>query len=266
MSKKSNRRLETRSQRTARDVASAPRARRPRAPRARRGPSGLSNISFTAILAVFGGAALLGIIIFAFLQSTATRKAGDPDWLKAELNSSASLPGKYIKSHPGADGKFGTTDDRGHRANNVKIPICTPEQIAQDEAITDVYAERQAVAECYTSNPPTSGPHSGNPMGFKVLENPAPKENLLHNMEHGGVVIWYNTEDAAIIKELAAIAEDYLSRRKLVVMTKYTEMEPDTIALTAWTRLDKFPVSAFTKKRVQDFINAHERRFNPEGM
>ncbi len=49
-------------------------------------------------------------------------------------------------------------------------------------------------------------------------------------------------------------------------MTKYTEMEPETIALTAWTRLDKFPMTELTKKRVQDFISAHNKRFNPEGF
>ena len=43
-------------------------------------------------------------------------------------------------------------------------------------------------------------------------------------------------------------------------------MEPDTIALTAWTRLDKFSVEDFTAKRVEDFIAEHHKRFNPEGF
>jgi PKD repeat protein len=37
-------------------------------------------------------------------------------------------------------------------------------------------------------------------------------------------------------------------------MSKYTEMEPNTIAVTAWTRLDKFPVSDFSANRIKDFI------------
>jgi hypothetical protein len=49
-------------------------------------------------------------------------------------------------------------------------------------------------------------------------------------------------------------------------MSKYTEMEPDTIALTSWTRLDKFAAGQFEKKRVQDFISENEKRFNPEGF
>ena len=67
-------------------------------------------------------------------------------------------------------------------------------------------------------------------MPFKVLDNPAAKENLVHNMEHGGVVVWFNTDDQVVIDELASIVNDYLDRRRLVVMSQYTEMEPDTIA------------------------------------
>jgi len=36
--------------------------------------------------------------------------------------------------------------------------------------------------------------------------------------------------------------------------------------VTSWTRLDKFPVSDFNKKRVTDFIEANDKRFNPEGF
>jgi hypothetical protein len=43
-------------------------------------------------------------------------------------------------------------------------------------------------------------------------------------------------------------------------------MEPNTIAFTAWTRLDKFPVSELTRERLQDFVDAHHKRFNPEGF
>jgi hypothetical protein len=49
-------------------------------------------------------------------------------------------------------------------------------------------------------------------------------------------------------------------------MSFYDGMEPDTIALTAWTRLDKFPISELTEDRVVDFIDTHHKRFNPEGF
>ena len=49
----------------------------------------------------------------------------------------------------------------------------------------------------------------------------------------------------------------------LVMMTPYSNM-PDRIALTAWQTLDAF--DEFDLARVQAFISAYERRFNPEGF
>jgi hypothetical protein len=49
-------------------------------------------------------------------------------------------------------------------------------------------------------------------------------------------------------------------------MSAYSGMEADTIAITAWTRLDKFAVSDLTEERVQEFIDANHKRFNPEGF
>jgi hypothetical protein len=210
-------------------------------------------------VAAFAAACSGGDGKISFLQqATATpEETARPQvaWQQAQLDSDPRLPGIYVKPHPGPDGVLGTSDDRGHVANSVVIPICTADQIARDQ-----------IATCYNSNPPTSGLHGASPMPFAVLDNPAPKENLVHNMEHGGVVIWYNTNDPEIIRQLASITNDALAARRLVVMTPYSGMESNTIALTAWTRLDKFPVSQFNRKRVEDFIAKHDRRFNPEGF
>jgi len=43
-------------------------------------------------------------------------------------------------------------------------------------------------------------------------------------------------------------------------------MEEDTIALTAWTRLDKFPVSEYTRERIETFEEELNCRFNPEDL
>jgi hypothetical protein len=211
---------------------------------------------------VLGAAVVAAILFYAVTQSSSAPGDQTPGYITAMLNDSGSLPGEYIPPHPGADGQLctdvsclGTSDDRAHFGNGVTRPICTQEQLNSNN-----------IAECYTSNPPTSGPHASSPAQFKVLENPAPKENLLHSMEHGAVVVWYNTQDQTVIDRLTDIVNDELDRRRLLVMSEYTEMEPDTIALTAWSRLDKFPVSELDRDRVEDFIEAHNKRFNPEGF
>jgi hypothetical protein len=218
----------------------------------------------TAVAIVIGIGFLVAILLYAVTQASKGPDTGPTSWQKAMLNDDPKLPGTYVKPHPGADGRLCVDqsciqkmDDREHIGAGVTIPICTQDQIDKN-TISDPL--------CYNSNPPTSGPHSANPMPLKVLDNPAPKESLIHNMEHGGVIIWYNTDNQDVIKQLASLANDNLNRRRLIVMTQYTDMEPDTVAVTAWTRLDKFKSAEFTKKRVQDFIDEHERRFNPEGF
>ncbi len=248
-------RLERRAERAGKQVGAAPRAYRQR--RGNRTPvkvSSGSGINWALIGAVLGIGVVAAVLVYVVLQAGKTPDS-QPGWLKAELDSSDKLPGQYVAPNPGPDKVFPSADDRTHFGEGVKWPFCTDAQIASGD-----------IGQCYTSNPPTSGWHSSNPGGFKVYENPVPKENLLHSMEHGGVVVWYNTDDKALIDQLARLVNDELDRRKLVVMTKYTEMEPNTIAVTSWTRLDKFPVSDFNTARVKNFIEAHSKRFNPEGF
>ncbi len=127
--------------------------------------------------------------------------------------------------------------------------------------------------DAYNSNPPTSGPHAPAPAPWGVSAAPLPKEAPVHNMEHGGVVIWYNCaagaqpltqgECAALTTQLSAIVRDAVAAGKLVVMTPYLDME-QRIALTAWRTLDAF--DEFDAARVSDFIERYERAFNPEGF
>jgi hypothetical protein len=182
----------------------------------------------------------------------------------AQLDSDSALPGQYVPPHPGADGQLcserscaASMDDRRHVSDAVLIPICSKDQTTRNK-ISDPY--------CYTSNPPTSGNHGPAPAPFAILRQPANKEALVHNMEHGGVVVWYNTTDQRLIKQLEDVVSRELRQQRLVVISAYAEMEPETIALTSWTRLDKFSTRDFTEQRVEKFIERHNKRFNPEGF
>lgn len=129
------------------------------------------------------------------------------------------------------------------------------------------------------SNPPAGGPHWGNsacpadpelapdfcgPVPWGIYRLPWQAESLVHNMEHAGVILWYNTSDQAIIDELEGLIVERLNAGQLLVMTPYPAMEAEHIALTGWSRIDKFPVEEYSRERVEQFIDVHERRFNPE--
>ena len=125
----------------------------------------------------------------------------------------------------------------------------------------------------YNSDPPTTGPHAPQPVAWGVQDEAPPKEMPVHNMEHGGVVIWYNCSGGEgpldegqcqdLHGQLAGVTESAMAQGKLVLMVPYPDMDY-RIALTAWRVL--FTLDQFDGERVQAFIESYERRFNPEGL
>ena len=130
------------------------------------------------------------------------------------------------------------------------------------------------------SNPPAGGPHWSGPCGddpaaapavcgpapWGIYRAPWQPETLLHNMEHAGVIVWYNTQNRDIVNELEDAIDARLRNGDLLVLTPYPGMEREQIAVTAWSRVDTFPTADYSLARVEAFIDAHMRRFNPEGF
>lgn len=147
------------------------------------------------------------------------------------------------------------------------FPVQTFEDLGQEHlAAGQTY-------DLYSSDPPTSGPHAPQPALWGVHDEPVPKEVLPHNMEHGGVVIAYDCaagdaplDDAqcqALRDQLAAVTESAVADGKQVLMVPYADLE-HRITLAAWRTLDAF--DQFDGERVQAFIAAFDRLFNPEGF
>ena len=122
----------------------------------------------------------------------------------------------------------------------------------------------------YNSNPPTSGPHAAAPAQFGISDVAIAKEMALHNMEHAGVVVWYNcnaapvlsaTDCTALRNQLGSVVQSAVAGGKRVLMTPYADMDK-RIALTAWGFLDTS--DAFDQARVQKFIDTFECNFDPE--
>jgi len=195
--------------------------------------------------------AVVGLLGYLVFQSGASSD-GEDDQALAEANDDPALPGEYVDLPEIYGGAY--PDSAGHVSRNI-----------------DYTADGN-------TNPPAGGPHwSGqcgeNPSEAPAFCGPAPwgiyrepwePATLVHNLEHAGVVIWYNTADQTIIDEVEDLVRDQLEGGKLVVMAPYPEMEQETIALTAWSRIDKFAASEYSPERIKEFIQVHERRFNPE--
>jgi hypothetical protein len=109
--------------------------------------------------------------------------------------------------------------------------------------------------EAYNSLPPSSGSHMGSKAQWGISSEPIPDEIQLHNLEDGGVMVQYNcptqeVECNKLISDLTAIVQKYSDK---VVLAPYPKMDTK-IALTAWTRIDKF--NEFDPDRIQKFIKA----------
>ncbi len=120
----------------------------------------------------------------------------------------------------------------------------------------------------YNSLPPTSGSHLGSKAEWGIHDNPISDELQIHNLEDGGVMVQYNcilskdqqneaTKSAGQSEEckqlIAQLTDTVKKYSDKVVLAPYPKLDTK-IALTAWTRIDKF--NDFDKERVEKFIGA----------
>ena len=209
----------------------------------------LPLVPLVAVVVVVG---VVALIAFVVTQSGGGSGSSNEDAIAAEADRDPALPGEFVDLVEIYGGPYNET------AGHVSVAV-------------DYEADGN-------SNPPAGGPHWSGSCGEDPSEappfcGPAPwgvfreewqPETLVHNMEHGGAVVWYNTDDQDVIDTLEALVEQHLLDDDIVVMAPYSGMEDDTIAVTSWSRIDKFPTSEFTEARVEAFLDAHVRRFNPE--
>jgi hypothetical protein len=122
----------------------------------------------------------------------------------------------------------------------------------------------------YESVPPISGPHYGTIANWAVYTEPLRYEQVLHNLEHGGVAIYYQCEQAcpALVTQLEDIVAPYLaSGRKVLLLPNVPTWKPlynrpyhqdmeTRIAVTTWHQIEKYNEVEPTK--IQAFIEQYE--------
>ena len=90
----------------------------------------------------------------------------------------------------------------------------------------------------YNSEPPTSGPHYAVPADPGLYATPLAEEQLVHNLEHGQIVIYFSpTAPEELVAELRElVASDPVG---LIAVPYVAASGPGEIVLTAWTRLQR---------------------------
>jgi len=89
----------------------------------------------------------------------------------------------------------------------------------------------------YAQSPPLSGPHYDRPTEGGFYENPQPAGNIVHSLEHGAVVIYYN--ESAMNESTRTSLQQFANthtgtwRSVIVVPNENASAESDFV-LTAW--------------------------------
>ncbi len=108
----------------------------------------------------------------------------------------------------------------------------------------------------YNSNPPTSGPHYVNPQSAGIYDKPIPDGNLVHSMEHGAVIIWYQSNLAKDqIEQLKNIYYSVGVNKKIMVPRDNLDVP---VALTSWGRLLK--LQAIDEAQIKEFMETNNDR------
>lgn len=124
-----------------------------------------------------------------------------------------------------------------------------------DQGTTHVAANTRVTT--YNSVPPTSGPHWPTAVSWGSYTTSLADEQLVHNLEHGGIVISHNTTED-VVSKLRALRASYGRDRfgsVKIVVRPYELITRGQIALTAWNWLDV--LEAYDETRIRAFITAH---------
>jgi len=124
----------------------------------------------------------------------------------------------------------------------------------------------------YSSLPATSGPH-WDPSGLAAwgaYPTPQNESQLIHNLEHGGIVIWYDPDalDDAQVAELTSYVEGQVasgtSGRFKFIVSPWGGSEDlgGPIAVTAWRHI--LTLDAFDLSAIRSFADANYLRHAPE--
>ncbi len=122
-----------------------------------------------------------------------------------------------------------------------QIPIVGAQHIPDGQRAVD-----------YNSNPPTSGQHWAQPAEAGFYEEVLPDEQLLHNLEHGYVVVYYNCSDLSdeACKRLKSDIQNAMRQAGVSSNTRTPKLiaiprpgMPDRVVYTSWgwlLRADRF--------------------------
>lgn len=110
----------------------------------------------------------------------------------------------------------------------------------------------------YKTDPPTSGPHYPTWVRSGFYREPQSREQLVHNLEHGQVVIYYSPQQTPpeVIRQLEGYARAYTGQWDGVVVVPREQKEE--VILTAWRQM--LVQEKFNARYAENFLDRFRGR------
>lgn len=109
----------------------------------------------------------------------------------------------------------------------------------------------------YPSRFPTTGPHAQTPTQPGVYTQPGRPTALVHALEHGNIVIYYDQPGEQAMQQLKDWAGLYDGQWSGLILTPSPDLG-EALVLTAWTR--RLELDAFEPTAAAAFIDAYRGR------
>ena len=120
--------------------------------------------------------------------------------------------------------------------------------------------EEQNVA--YSTTPPTSGDHWDWWARCGFYEEGLPDERIVHNLEHGNIVVSYNLPDGGELDQLKGFMDNFELAPAWAVTRYYDKIPEGTVALSAWGVLDT--MEGVDEDRIEKFFRSYSGTLGPE--
>ena len=114
----------------------------------------------------------------------------------------------------------------------------------------------------YNTTPPTSGDHWDWWARCGFYEDGLPDERIVHNLEHGNIIVSYNLQEGPALEQLKDFMDNFELAPSWAVTRFYDEIPEGTIALSAWGVLDT--MQSVDEDRIEEFFRTYAGTLGPE--
>jgi hypothetical protein len=119
----------------------------------------------------------------------------------------------------------------------------------------------------YEMKIPTSGTHSPHDLKFGLYKERPPYENLVHNLEHGDIIIYFHPQaNPDIVKRIEELTKYRKAGAGILGVPNSDLSQPDQIVMTAWTKTMELPAYDESKAGtfIYQYINQGPEKIPPE--